>query len=130
MASYPAGWYTDPVRRFQYRFWNGTQWTNQVSNSGTSGTDPDALDPEMVATPPAPGSQAPGPPQPAAAAMPAVQVSQKSGSGLGVIVGVLVGILLVVIIAVVLIMNSGDDTSTTEPSVTVTTEAPATTVAP
>jgi hypothetical protein len=129
MASYPAGWYTDPVRRFQYRFWNGTQWTNQVSNSGTSGTDPDVLDPEMVATPPAPGSQAPGPPQPAAAT-PTVQVSQKSSSGLGVIVGVLIGILLVVIIVAVIIVNSGDDTSTTEPSVTVTTEAPTTTVAP
>lgn len=129
MSPYPAGWYTDPVRRFQYRFWNGTQWTNQVSNSGTSGTDPDALHPEVVVTPPAPGSQAPGPPQPAAAP-PAVQVSQKSSSGLGVIVGVLIGILLVVIIVAVVIVNSGDDTSTTEPSVTVTTEAPATTVAP
>jgi hypothetical protein len=127
MAEQVAGWYTDPMGRFTYRFWNGSEWTDQVSNGGTSGIDPNPMDESIVTTPPAPGSQAPGPPQ--SASTPSVQVTQRSGGmGLGTIIGVLIGVLIVVVIVVVLINNAGDDSTDTTDAPT-TTEAP-TTVAP
>jgi hypothetical protein len=30
----PPGWHPDPSGRFHYRWWDGTQWTSQVSLSG------------------------------------------------------------------------------------------------
>lgn len=30
----PPGWHPDPSGRFHYRWWDGTQWTNQVSVHG------------------------------------------------------------------------------------------------
>jgi hypothetical protein len=36
----PAGWYPDPVRRFEFRYWDGKQWTEHVSTAGESSTDP------------------------------------------------------------------------------------------
>ena len=29
-----AGWYNDPLRRFEYRYFNGVQWTSDVSING------------------------------------------------------------------------------------------------
>jgi hypothetical protein len=34
------GWYTDPAGRFQHRYWNGAQWTENVSTAGVAGVDP------------------------------------------------------------------------------------------
>lgn len=60
MSEPQAGWYSDPKGSYLYRFWNGTQWTDQVSNGGThSGIDPDPVSANMVATLPAPGTAAP-----------------------------------------------------------------------
>ena len=36
----PAGWQPDSTRRHEYRFWDGTRWTEQVSDHGTRGVDP------------------------------------------------------------------------------------------
>lgn len=36
----PANWYADPTRRFQYRYWNGTQWTHHVASHGQQAFDP------------------------------------------------------------------------------------------
>lgn len=36
----PEGWFDDPLRRFVYRWWNGSEWTGHVSNGGVTGTDP------------------------------------------------------------------------------------------
>jgi hypothetical protein len=36
----PAGWFTDPFFKHQQRYWSGTEWTAQVSDNGTPGTDP------------------------------------------------------------------------------------------
>lgn len=33
-AATPADWYPDPSGRFHYRWWDGTQWTSQVSTDG------------------------------------------------------------------------------------------------
>ena len=125
MTQPSKGWYTDPTSEYQYRYWNGTQWTNQVSSSGTTLNDPNAMDPSAAATPPAPGSEAASPPQ--ADVAPTVQVTQKSG-GFGTVIGVIVAIVAIVILIVVLMNQDGDDSPTSD------TEAPApapvTTIAP
>jgi len=36
----PAGWNPDPFGRFQWRYWDGTQWTDQVASDGAQATDP------------------------------------------------------------------------------------------
>jgi Protein of unknown function (DUF2510)/Fibronectin type III domain len=55
----PAGWYTDPAARHERRYWDGTDWTSQVSDGGVTGTDQPGFRP-----PPVP--QAPAEPPPAA----------------------------------------------------------------
>lgn len=41
MASHsPAGWYRDPAARFEFRYWDGYQWTAHVSSPGFQGLDP------------------------------------------------------------------------------------------
>jgi hypothetical protein len=123
MSNTPAGWYSDPKGSFLYRYWDGTQWTDQVSNGGThSGVDPDAMSEAMLTTPPAPGTAAPSatpPPQPT------VQVTQARGSSFGTILALILAVVAIVVV-IALLVNSGDDsTSDTEPPAT--TEAPATT---
>ena len=39
MSSRPD-WYTDPTGRHEFRFYNGEQWTGDVSNAGSRGFDP------------------------------------------------------------------------------------------
>jgi hypothetical protein len=34
------GWYSDPVNRHELRFWDGRQWTSQVSDAGSQSVDP------------------------------------------------------------------------------------------
>jgi hypothetical protein len=36
----PAGWYADPSRRFELRYWDGAAWTEHVSRAGQQFTDP------------------------------------------------------------------------------------------
>lgn len=40
-----ASWLADPLGRFTYRFWDGQQWTAQVSNGGTAEIDPQGIGP-------------------------------------------------------------------------------------
>jgi hypothetical protein len=35
-----AGWYVDPTRRFDHRYWNGSAWTLHASQAGKSVIDP------------------------------------------------------------------------------------------
>lgn len=125
MTQPPKGWYTDPTSEYMYRYWNGTQWTNQVSSSGTTLNDPNAMDPSAASTPPAPGSEAASPPQ--ADVAPTVQVTQKSG-GFGTVIAAIVAIVAVVVLIVVLVNLSGDDSPTSDTEVPAT--APVTTVTP
>jgi hypothetical protein len=39
-ATGPAGWFADPGRRHELRYWDGQQWTEHVSDRGTQGVDP------------------------------------------------------------------------------------------
>ncbi len=125
MAQQPAGWYADPTTQYSYRYWNGQQWTNQVSSGGATVTDPHSLGDDVAKAPPAPGTAAPTPPQPQPVTT--VQVTQKRGSAFGTIIGVVLAIIaIVVLIAVLMNVSSGDDTTDTTAPV-VTTEAPAAT---
>lgn len=38
--SVPADWYKDPSGRFEYRYWDGTKWTDNVSRAGVAHKDP------------------------------------------------------------------------------------------
>jgi hypothetical protein len=37
-----AGWAADPFARHQWRYWDGTRWTDQVADGSTQSTDPPA----------------------------------------------------------------------------------------
>lgn len=59
----PPRWAADPTGRHQYRYWNGAEWTDQVSDHGVVATDPPVASPqvpvqpvaETPVVPPAPG---------------------------------------------------------------------------
>jgi putative membrane protein len=36
----PAGWFADPARRHQARYWNGAAWTESVADNGVTAVDP------------------------------------------------------------------------------------------
>jgi len=36
----PANWYADPTARHELRYWDGTAWTEHVSDNGAQATDP------------------------------------------------------------------------------------------
>ncbi len=34
------GWYPDPYRRYEHRYWDGWRWTNEVAHQGQRWTEP------------------------------------------------------------------------------------------
>jgi hypothetical protein len=54
----PGGWYADPTARHEYRYWDGTDWTPQVSDGGV--TTGDAIEGRPPTT--SVGSSTVGPP--------------------------------------------------------------------
>jgi hypothetical protein len=40
MSDIPASWQPDPRGRHEYRYWDGSQWTDHVSDKGEVSTDP------------------------------------------------------------------------------------------
>ena len=36
----PAAWYADPSGRFEFRYWDGKEWTEHVARGGQQLTDP------------------------------------------------------------------------------------------
>lgn len=36
----PAGWYPDPLGRFEFRYWDGVAWTDQAAREGQTVVDP------------------------------------------------------------------------------------------
>lgn len=40
MNSPAAGWHPDPTGRHEYRYWDGTDWTGDVADQGTTAFDP------------------------------------------------------------------------------------------
>ncbi len=51
-TSHPAGWLPDPIGRYHYRYWTGSEWTAQVSTNGSNETDPQGLAPNAAVTTP------------------------------------------------------------------------------
>jgi hypothetical protein len=43
--SIPAAWHPDPLGRHEYRYWDGTAWTEHVSDQGQVGQDPLSSEP-------------------------------------------------------------------------------------
>lgn len=121
-------WRPDPTGRFEHRYWDGTKWTDDVSNAGVASTDPyagptDAAPPsptDPTLTPPAPDPTAvqapaeptatwPAPPPPSfppAAGTAAAVASAGSKKGLMIGVGLLVAAAAVV---AAIAMGGGDD---------------------
>lgn len=40
MNAAAPGWQPDPTRRHEYRYWDGSQWTDDVSDGGVTSVDP------------------------------------------------------------------------------------------
>ena len=57
----PADWYADPLGRHQYRYWDGTQWTQHVGDGGVASVDelPAAAGAQGTGSEPAEQSQGP-----------------------------------------------------------------------
>jgi hypothetical protein len=69
----PAGWLADPTGRHQHRYWDGTNWTDDVADRGATSVDPFSPAPPAQSAPP-PTAAAPPPAQaapPSTAAAPA-----------------------------------------------------------
>jgi uncharacterized RDD family membrane protein YckC len=100
----PARWAPDPLARHEYRYWDGTQWTEHVSDAGTVGIDPPVAGPAPTPantpttpanTPPIPANTPPesagwaaptGPataPTPATPGVPTAPASGFGGTHLG-----------------------------------------------
>lgn len=61
-----ASWLADPTGAHELRYWNGTAWTEHVSDSGVTAADPPPAD----LPPPPPSPAVPPPPPPPSAATP------------------------------------------------------------
>lgn len=68
----PAGWYPDPYSRFDHRYWDGRQWTQNVSTKGVATTD----SPEATPTPSVPSAD----PSPIAPTAPSATPAQDPPS--------------------------------------------------
>ena len=42
---YPAGWFPDPLGRYEHRWFNGTTWTSDVASDGQRYVDPLGISP-------------------------------------------------------------------------------------
>ena len=61
----PPRWAADPTGRHQYRYWDGNDWTDQVSDNGVVATDPPVADvPPVPAAPTQPVADVPPTPTP------------------------------------------------------------------
>ena len=55
----PAGWFPDPSRRHEHRYWDGRAWTEHVADHGIAGTDSlEAPAPQTSALQPSPALSA------------------------------------------------------------------------
>ncbi len=48
-AAVPPGWYADPYRRYDQRYWDGTTWTQHASRGGQQFLDAPTADPQSSA---------------------------------------------------------------------------------
>ena len=130
MTDSTPGWQPDPTGKHDHRYWDGSQWTDNVSDAGVAGTDPyeaatapgatDAtvadtpvVPAEGAAPPPVPDTTATWPAAPAAPAPPppynpaAPPTSGGDGSKRNLLIGG--GILAAIVIAVIAFFALGSD---------------------
>jgi hypothetical protein len=130
MTDSTPGWQPDPTGKHDHRYWDGSQWTDNVSDAGVASTDPyeaatapgasDAtvadtpvVPAEGAAPPPAPDTTATWPAAPAAPAPPppynpaAPPTSGGDGSKRNLLIGG--GILAAIVIAVIAFLALGGD---------------------
>jgi hypothetical protein len=74
--SVEAAWLSDPTGSHELRYWDGTSWTEHVSDQGTQATDPVPPGVELAS----PGAAAPAPPPPPPPA-PAADAASADASG-------------------------------------------------
>ena len=102
-----AAWLPDPTGRFQYRYWDGSQWSASVSRQGSQETDVLTQPPPPLAPPTAP--LPPPPPRPDSTAgsappppiwgspSPGVPPSEASDWSAGMRVAVLVSVAVLLV---------------------------------
>jgi hypothetical protein len=98
-----AGWYPDPAKKHELRYWDGYVWLDNVSDGGTASADPIGGTPfpapSQISTGPAPAPSAPG----------------KSKAPMFIAIGV---VLVLVIGAAAFLLTRGDDKNAATPLVT------------
>ena len=106
VAPAEAGWIADPTGRHEYRYWDGSAWTDNVSDGGVTSVDPIPMDPAPAQTsaPSEPAGAAAWPTAPTAAA-PARATAKRSR--LPVIVAAAVVVVLLVVAAAVIVSSRG-----------------------
>lgn len=77
MSQNDPGWQPDPTGRFEHRYWDGSQWTDNVANAGVAATD--AYTPADAA--PAAADEPAAPPAPAEPATPADEPVVPASAG-------------------------------------------------
>ncbi|MEY2589979.1 MAG: hypothetical protein QOJ67_1963 [Acidimicrobiaceae bacterium] len=128
-GSGPAGWQQDPSGRHEYRYWDGSAWTDNVSDSGATSVDPlapagapDAV-PATQSMPTSPPTAPISMPEPVATPGPAgptftppsgpPPASASSGGGGGSKTPLIIGAVVVVALAIAgfLVFAGGSDAS-------------------
>lgn len=74
-----AAWHTDPSGRHQFRWWDGTRWTDQVADNGVVGVE--ALPPPASSAAVETGPGAPASPEVAEALLGRSELFFRSGGG-------------------------------------------------
>lgn len=92
----PAGWYPDPTKRHELRYWDGYAWLDDVSDQGTAGRDPLG------------GKPMPAPSEAASAGAPPAAPSASSKTPLYIVLAA-VAVVMVVVLAFVLTRGGGGD---------------------
>ncbi len=135
MTDNAPGWQADPTGRHDHRYWDGSGWTDNVSDAGVASTDPyvaadGGSEPEAPAAADAPGwadptsvsagaatdptstwPTSPAPPPPPSYAPPAASgpicPDRSGGSKKGLFIGL--GVLAAVAVVVALLLAGGGD---------------------
>lgn len=86
-----AAWYPDPARRHQFRYWDGTAWTGNVSTNGVTSWDPPYTDRPSATAAVAPGPAAPVPVPPGATPDAPLRRTSGLATALGWLLGIAAG---------------------------------------
>ena len=106
VAPAEAGWIADPTGRHEYRYWDGSAWTDNVSDGGVSAVDPMPVEPEPAPTTAPDEAAATAAKWPTAPA-PATTRSATKRSRVPVMVAAAVVVVLLVVAGLVVVSSRG-----------------------